>query len=145
MMRDSHMGRPWLSASLADYEGLRPDALSLEVGRNPFERRERISEKPPARFPESCLVGRQAGSYAVSDNGCETALASPWRDGCWQGDANATYPANLCPIYCGGAATYSRPRTIILHNEDGDCKSFFETWPPPAREPARCGLRGLPR
>src|SRR5215471_16026634 len=62
----------------------------------------------------------------------------------WQGEANPTYPANLCPIYCGGAATYSRPRTIILHNEDGDCKSFLETWPPPAREPARCGLRGSP-
>ena len=43
---------------------------------------------------------------------------------------NATNPANLCPIYSGGAATYSRLRTIILHNEDGDCKSFFEPWPP---------------
>src|SRR5215472_16449043 len=57
---------------------------------------------------------------------------------------NATNPANLCPIYCGGAATYSRPRTIILHNEDGDCKSFLRLGRPPAREPARCGLRGLP-
>src|SRR5215831_6389903 len=26
------------------------------------------------------LCCRQAGSYAVSDNGCETALASPWRE-----------------------------------------------------------------
>jgi hypothetical protein len=50
------MGRPWLNVPSADYEGLRPDALSLEVGRNPFERRKRISEKLPAWFPESCLV-----------------------------------------------------------------------------------------
>jgi hypothetical protein len=35
------------------------------------------------------------------------------------------YPANLCPIQRGGAATHSRPRTIILHNESGQCKRFL--------------------
>src|SRR5215831_5818000 len=55
-----------------------------------------------------------------------------WQRLCGIKSEKPTYPANLCPIYCGGAATYSRPRTIILHNEDGDCKSFFETWPPPS-------------
>jgi hypothetical protein len=35
------------------------------------------------------------------------------------------YPANLCPIQCGGAASHSRPRTIILHNESGQCKRFL--------------------
>jgi hypothetical protein len=38
---------------------------------------------------------------------------------------NAVYPANLCPIQCGGAASHSRPRTIILHNESGQCKRFL--------------------
>ena len=37
----------------------------------------------------------------------------------------AVYPANLCPIQCGGAASHSRPRTIILHNESGQCKRFL--------------------
>ena len=70
----------------------------------------------------------------LSDNGCETGFWKLARRGPRLGgsmEGNPTNPANLCPIYCGGAATYSRPRTIILHNEDGDCKSFFETWPPP--------------
>ena len=31
MMRNSHMGRPWLNVPLADYEGIRLDALSPEV------------------------------------------------------------------------------------------------------------------
>jgi hypothetical protein len=45
----------------------------------------------------------------------------------WQAvvSGNLANPANPCPIYCGGAATYSRPRTIILPNEDGDYKIFF--------------------
>lgn len=59
----------------ADYEGLWPDALSLEVGRNPFERRKRISEKPPAWFPESCLVGRQTGN--AGPNGLNTEMGPP--------------------------------------------------------------------
>jgi hypothetical protein len=42
----------------------------------------------------------------------------------------AVSPANLCPIQCGGAATHSRPRTIILHNESGQCKRFLSDLPP---------------
>ena len=57
---------------------------------------------------------------------------------------NPTNPANVCPIYCGGAATYSRPRTIILHNEDGDCKSFFETWLPQLGSPPDAAFEALP-
>jgi hypothetical protein len=54
-----------------------------------------------------------------------------------------TNAANLCPIYCGGAASYSRPRTTILHNDDGDFKKFFETWPPPASGARQMGASGL--
>src|ERR1039457_6285343 len=32
----------------------------------------------------------------------------------------ATYPANLCPFRCGGAASHSRPRRTILPNESGN-------------------------
>jgi len=35
------------------------------------------------------------------------------------------YTANLCRIRRGGAASHSRPHTIILHNESGDGKRFF--------------------
>jgi hypothetical protein len=37
----------------------------------------------------------------------------------------ATYPANLCPIQCGGAMSHSGPRTTILHSEGGHCKRFL--------------------
>ena len=37
----------------------------------------------------------------------------------------STYPANLCPIHCGGAASHSGPRTTILHSEGEDCKRFL--------------------
>src|ERR1017187_4742620 len=36
-----------------------------------------------------------------------------------------TYPANVCPIQCGGAASRSRPRRTILHNESGEGKRFL--------------------
>ena len=35
-----------------------------------------------------------------------------------------TYMANLCPIHCGGAVSYSTVRMTILHNEDAGCKGF---------------------
>jgi len=55
----------------------------------------------------------------------------------------AAYTANLCRIRRGGAASHSRPHTIILHNESGDGKRFFlhlitNLWGPPAGR----GLRG---
>ena len=59
-------------------------------------------------------------------------------------DANPTNPANLCPIYCGGAATYSRPRTIILHNKDGDCKSFLRLRRPQLGIPPDAGFEARP-
>ena len=59
-------------------------------------------------------------------------------------DGKPTNPANLCPIYCDGAATYSRPRTIILHNEDGDCKSFLRLGRPQLGSPPDAGFVALP-
>jgi hypothetical protein len=41
------------------------------------------------------------------------------------GKSLATYPANLCPLHCGGAASHSGPRTTILHSEGGHCKRFL--------------------
>src|ERR1035437_3250430 len=38
---------------------------------------------------------------------------------------NATYPANLRPIQCGGATSHSRPRRTILHNESADSKRIL--------------------
>ncbi len=36
-----------------------------------------------------------------------------------------TYTANLCPVFCDGKESYSKPRTAILHNRDGHCKRFL--------------------
>jgi hypothetical protein len=43
----------------------------------------------------------------------------------------------------GGVARYSRPRTSILHNEDGDCKRFLRDWPPHFGSPPDAGFRAL--
>jgi len=69
------MGRPWLNVSLADYEGHRPDALSLEVGGNPLnaESASRRSHRPGFRN-RVLLVGHEEIEQ-VSDSGCETALS----------------------------------------------------------------------
>jgi hypothetical protein len=50
---------------------------------------------------------------------------APSNAGPGQSSGMATYPANLCPIHCGGAASHSRRRTTILHSEGGDCKRFL--------------------
>jgi hypothetical protein len=39
--------------------------------------------------------------------------------------ASLHYPANLCPIHCGGAESHSRLRTTILHSKGGECKRFL--------------------
>src|ERR1019366_245173 len=44
---------------------------------------------------------------------------------CPGGKPLATYPANLCPLRCGGAMSHSGPRTTILHSEGGHCKRFL--------------------
>jgi hypothetical protein len=36
----------------------------------------------------------------------------------------STYAANLCPNHCGGETSDSRPRTTILHSDDGDGKGL---------------------
>jgi hypothetical protein len=33
---------------------------------------------------------------------------------------------------------------MILHNEDGDCKSFFKTWPPQLGSLPDAGFEALP-
>jgi hypothetical protein len=38
-----------------------------------------------------------------------------------------TYLANLCPIFCDGLASHSRPRTAILHNRGVHCKRFCQS------------------
>jgi hypothetical protein len=49
---------------------------------------------------------------------------------------NATYPANLCPIWCGGTVSLSKEARLILHNEYGGRKRFFGKDWPPLLEPA---------
>src|SRR5437660_4997418 len=39
----------------------------------------------------------------------------------------------MCPIQCGGAASHSRPRRTILHNESADCKRFCDNSVPTLR------------
>lgn len=97
-----------------------------------------------------CLPHMKQGRRSLRISGlrykdADTDRTAPVRGSVRHFSGNATNPADLCPIYSDGAATYSRPHTIILHNEDGDCKSFCETWPLPDREPARCGFEALPR
>jgi hypothetical protein len=53
----------------------------------------------------------------------------------------ATYPANICPIHCGGATSHSRHRTTILHNESVYSKRFFVAIDPRPRDPAQTRLR----
>jgi hypothetical protein len=54
----------------------------------------------------------------------------------------ATYPANLCPFRCGGAASHSRPRRTILPNESGNSKGFCDNRLPASRTPGQTGLLG---
>jgi hypothetical protein len=54
-----------------------------------------------------------------------SALQSAGTGALLEATDNATYPANLCPIHCGGAANRSTARTTILHNECGVCKRFL--------------------
>ena len=44
-----------------------------------------------------------------------------------QTSSKQTYPANLCPIQCGGAARHSSPRSTILHNESAASKEICAT------------------
>jgi hypothetical protein len=57
----------------------------------------------------------------------------------------ATYPANVCPIFCDGMASHSKPRTAILHNRDGHCKRFLSELGYPSREPTQTGLQRVSR
>src|SRR5215467_13056774 len=50
---------------------------------------------------------------------------------------SSALPANLCPIHCGGAASHSRHRTTILHNESADCKRFWGNWSPTSGTPPK--------
>ena len=59
--------------------------------------------------------------------------------------ASLHYPANLCPIFCDGMASHSKPRTAILHNRDGHCKRFLSELGYPSREPTRTGLQRVSR
>ena len=58
--------------------------LAIRTVKRQFRNVERIPLSDCPRSTRSSYRqlqnGRQAGSYAVSDNGCETALASPWRE-----------------------------------------------------------------
>ena len=57
----------------------------------------------------------------------------------------ATYPANLCPFRCGGAASRSRPRRTILPNESGNSKRFRDNRLPASGTPAKWGFSGTLR
>ncbi len=57
----------------------------------------------------------------------------------------ATYPANLCPFRCGGAASQSRPRKTILPNESGNSKRFCDNRLPASGTPAKRDFSGALR
>jgi hypothetical protein len=55
-----------------------------------------------------------------------------------------TYPANLCPIWCGGTVSLSKEAQLILHNEYEGRKRFFAKLGRPLPEPADPVQRILP-
>jgi hypothetical protein len=72
-------------------------------------RRRSLAEKAPSRASRS-RPSSPTGAARATDH---------------IGKRCATYPANFCPLQCGGAMSHSRRRTTILHSEDGDCKRFL--------------------
>src|ERR1035437_8470158 len=93
----------------------------------------------PAGLPGARNVERDGAGFGRPTFGCAVMRPEgPRHARRIIGKRWATYPANLCPFRCGGAASHSRPRRTILPNESGNSKRFVTTdYQPPELRPNR--------
>jgi hypothetical protein len=115
----------------------------------PDKPKNRCSSPAAKRLRSSRLGG---GAIRRMPAGFRRFLESPFRanrtrisTACCIGKRCATYPANLCPFRCGGAASHSRPRRTILPNESGNSKRFCDNRLPASGTPAKPGSSGTLR